>query len=71
MSGFDKMKDKAEQLIGKGKEKLGQTTDNEDLEAAGKRDQLKGEVKETGHDVRDKAAGAVKDAKDALRDDKR
>ncbi|ONI72585.1 CsbD family protein [Actinosynnema sp. ALI-1.44] len=71
MSGFDKMKDKAEQLIGKGKEKLGQSTDNEDMEAAGKRDQLKGEVKETGHDVRDRAAGAVKDAKDALNNDKR
>ncbi|CAM3869842.1 CsbD family protein [Kibdelosporangium persicum] len=71
MSGFDKAKDKAEQLIGKGKEKLGQLTDNEELEAAGKRDQLKGEVKETGHDVRDKAAGAVQDAKDSLRDDRR
>ncbi|RSM73860.1 CsbD family protein [Kibdelosporangium aridum] len=70
MSGFDKVKDKAEQLIGKGKEKLGQLTDNEELEAAGKRDQLKGEVKEAGHDVRDKTAGAVKDAKDSLRDDR-
>lgn len=70
MSGFDKVKDKAEQLIGKGKEKLGQMTDNEELEAAGKRDQLKGEVKETGHDIRDKAAGAAKDAKDSLRDDR-
>nr|WP_042184508.1 CsbD family protein [Kibdelosporangium sp. MJ126-NF4] len=71
MSGFDKIKDKAEQLVGKGKEKVGQLTDNEELEAAGKRDQLKGEVKEAGHDVRDKAAGAAKDAKDALDDDKK
>ncbi|MCE7009448.1 CsbD family protein [Kibdelosporangium philippinense] len=70
MSAFDKAKDKAEQLIGKGKEKLGQATDNEEMEAAGKRDQLKGEVKEAGHDIRDKAAGAAKDAKDSLRDDK-
>jgi uncharacterized protein YjbJ (UPF0337 family) len=70
MSTFDKMKDKAEQLLGKGKEKLGQMTDNEELEAAGKRDQLKGETKEAAHDVRDKAAGAVKDTKDSLRDDK-
>ncbi|MBP2321557.1 uncharacterized protein YjbJ (UPF0337 family) [Kibdelosporangium banguiense] len=70
MGKSDKMKDKAEQIIGKGKEKLGQATDNEELEAAGKRDQLKGETKETAHDVRDKTAGAVKDAKDSLRDDK-
>jgi uncharacterized protein YjbJ (UPF0337 family) len=70
MSTFDKIKDKAEQLIGRGKEKVGRETDNEDLEAAGKRDQLSGEAKETAHDIRDKAAGAVKDAKDALRDDK-
>jgi uncharacterized protein YjbJ (UPF0337 family) len=70
MGTFDKMKDKAEQLVGKGKEKVGEGTDNEDLEAAGKRDQLSGETKETAHDVRDRAAGAVKDAKDALRDDK-
>jgi uncharacterized protein YjbJ (UPF0337 family) len=66
MSVFDKAKDKAEQLIGQAKEKIGQATGNEDLEAAGKRDQVSGEVKETGHDVRDKAAGAVHDAKDKL-----
>jgi uncharacterized protein YjbJ (UPF0337 family) len=70
MGTFDKMKDKAEQIIGKGKEKVGQETGNPDLEDAGKRDQLKGEAKETGHDLRDKAAGAVKDAKDSLTDDK-
>lgn len=45
-------------------------TDNEELEAAGKRDQLKGETKEAVHDVRDKTAGAVKDAKDSMRDNK-
>jgi uncharacterized protein YjbJ (UPF0337 family) len=70
MGTFDKMKDKAEQIIGKGKEKVGQETDNPELEDAGKRDQLKGEAKEAGHDLRDKAAGAVKDAKDSLTDDK-
>jgi uncharacterized protein YjbJ (UPF0337 family) len=70
MGTFDKIKDKAEQMLGKGKEKVGQETDNEDLEAAGKRDQLSGETKENVHDLRDKAAGVVKDAKDALRDDK-
>jgi uncharacterized protein YjbJ (UPF0337 family) len=66
MSVFDKAKDKAEQLIGQAKEALGQSTDNEDLENAGKRDQTSGEVKETAHDLRDKAAGAFQDAKDKL-----
>lgn len=70
MGVFDKAKDKGEQAIGKAKEKIGQATDNEDLEAAGKRDQVSGEVKETAHTVRDKAAGVVHDVKDELRDDR-
>jgi hypothetical protein len=40
MGVFDKVKDKAEQLIGEAKEKIGQLTGNESLENAGKRDQL-------------------------------
>ena len=71
MSVFDKAKDKAEQLIGQAKEKIGHATGNEDMTAAGKRDQLSGEAKETGHDIRDRAAGAVHDAKERLRDDRR
>jgi uncharacterized protein YjbJ (UPF0337 family) len=70
MSTFDKMKDKAQQMMGKGKEKVGQQTDDEELRDAGKRDQLSGEAKETAHDVRDRAAGAAKDVKDSLRGDK-
>jgi uncharacterized protein YjbJ (UPF0337 family) len=69
MGIFDKAKDKAEQLIGEVKEKIGQMTGNESLENAGKRDQLSGEVKEAGHDLRDKAASAVDDAKDRLSSD--
>jgi uncharacterized protein YjbJ (UPF0337 family) len=42
----DKDKDKAERLIGEAKEKIGQMTGNENLENAGKRDQLTGETKE-------------------------
>lgn len=71
MSVFDKAKDKAEQLAGKAKEKLGQGTDNQELEDAGKRDQLHGEAKETGHDLRDKAAGTVHDVKTNLTDDRK
>jgi uncharacterized protein YjbJ (UPF0337 family) len=69
MGAFDKAKDKAEQLVGKGKESAGRATDDQELEDAGKRDQLSGEAKEAGHDVRDKAAGAVHDAREALRGD--
>lgn len=64
MGIFDKVKDKAEQLIGGTKEKLGQMTGNESLENAGKRDELSGEIKEAGHDLRDKVAGAVHDVKE-------
>jgi uncharacterized protein YjbJ (UPF0337 family) len=70
MGIFDKAKDKAEQLIGEAKEKIGQVTGNDSLENAGKRDQLSGEVKEAGHDLRDKAGGVVHDVKDSLSDDK-
>ncbi len=69
MGILDKVKDKAEQIIGEAKEKLGQMTGNESLENDGKRDQLSGEVKEAGHDLRDKAAGGVEDVKDKLSDD--
>ena len=69
MGIFDKARDKAEQLIGEAKEKIGQLTGNESVENAGKRDQLSGEVKEAGHDMRDKAAGAVNDVKDKFSDD--
>ncbi|MGH3881473.1 MAG: CsbD family protein [Actinophytocola sp.] len=67
MGMFDKAKDKAEQVAGDAKERMGRATDNEDMENAGKRDQLSGEAKETGHDLRDKAAGATQDAKERLR----
>jgi uncharacterized protein YjbJ (UPF0337 family) len=69
MGVFDKAKDKAEQAVGKGKEGVGEATDNEDLENAGKRDQVSGEAKEAGHELRDKAAGVVHDAKENLRGD--
>jgi uncharacterized protein YjbJ (UPF0337 family) len=68
MGILDKVKDKAEQLIGEAKEKIGQITGNESLEDAGKRDQLSGEIKEAGHDLRDKAAGAIDDARDKIDD---
>jgi uncharacterized protein YjbJ (UPF0337 family) len=68
MGVFDKAKDKAEQMIGEVKERIGRKTGDEELEDAGKRDQLSGEAKEAGHDLRDKAAGTVEDAKDRMKD---
>lgn len=68
MGILDKAMDKAEQLIGEAKEKLGQLAGNEKLENAGKRDQLVGEVEETVHDLRDDAAGTIDDARDKLSD---
>ena len=46
----DNMKD---DMVGKAKEGAGKATDNERLEAEGKADQTKAEVKKTGEDVKD------------------
>ncbi|HET6288964.1 CsbD family protein [Amycolatopsis sp. QT-25] len=64
MSVFDKAKDKAEQAIGAAKEKLGEKTGNQDVANSGRADQTEGQVKETGHDLRDRAEGGVQDLKD-------
>lgn len=49
----DKIKNKAEELSGKAKEKTGEMTDNERLEAEGKIDQSKAKFKQAGEDVKD------------------
>lgn len=71
MSVFDKAKQQAQQLAGKAKEATGKKTGNEDMENAGKRDQLEGKAKEAGQDAKDKTAGAVEDAKDKFGDNNR
>ena len=53
MSGIDKMKNKAEELAGKGKEAVGDATDNRDLQAEGKADETKGNLKQAGEKVKD------------------
>ena len=70
MGILDKAMDKAGQFIGEAKEKIGQLTGNEELENTGTRDKFAGEVKETAHDLRDKAAGVIDDARDKVSDDK-
>ena len=49
----DKIKNSAEELGGKAKEAVGHATGNESLEAEGKADQAKANVKQAGEDVKD------------------
>lgn len=53
----DKISNKAEELKGKAKEAAGKLTDDEELEAEGKVDQGKSNLKQAGEKVKD----AVKD----------
>jgi len=53
MSDSDKAENKAQELKGKGKEKLGDAMDNEQLQAEGKSDQTKGNLKQAGEKVKD------------------
>ena len=53
MSGTDKIKNKAEELSGKGKESLGDATGNRDLQREGKADQVSGNLKQAGEKVKD------------------
>lgn len=53
----DDIKNKAEDLLGKGKEAVGKATDNDKLVAEGKADQAKASVKGAASDVKDKLSG--------------
>ncbi|TFV63031.1 CsbD family protein [Geodermatophilus sp. DF01-2] len=53
MSGMDKMKNKAEELSGKGKETAGNATGDRDLQAEGQADQASGNLKQAGEKVKD------------------
>ena len=53
MSGIDKIKNKAEELSGQGKEAVGNATDDRDLQAEGQKDQAKGNVKQAGEKIKD------------------
>ncbi|HVE74500.1 MAG TPA: CsbD family protein [Mycobacteriales bacterium] len=53
MSGIDKLKNTAEELGGEVKEKVGQATGNESLEAEGNKDQVSGNIKQAGEKVKD------------------
>ena len=49
----DKIKNKADDLSGKGKEATGKATDDERLEAEGKNDQTAADIKQAGEKVKD------------------
>jgi uncharacterized protein YjbJ (UPF0337 family) len=51
-----------DKVSGKAKEWTGKATGNEELEAEGKTQHAKGEVKETAEDARDSAKGAWRGA---------
>jgi uncharacterized protein YjbJ (UPF0337 family) len=53
MGVADKASNKAEELKGKGNEATGQATDDPELEAAGKTDQTKGNLKQAGEKIKD------------------
>jgi uncharacterized protein YjbJ (UPF0337 family) len=68
MGAFDKAKDKAEQLKGRAKEKIGDATDNESMENEGRADQLRGKAKEEFHDLREEGEDKLHEAKERLTD---
>lgn len=49
----DKISNKKDELVGKGKEKHGEATGDESLRAEGKSDQTKSNVKQAGENVKD------------------
>lgn len=53
MSFIDKAKNTAEKVAGEVKEKVGEVTNDKDLQAEGKKDQTKGSLKNVGEDVKD------------------
>jgi uncharacterized protein YjbJ (UPF0337 family) len=69
MGDMDRARDLAKSAMGKAKERIGEATGNEELEDAGKREQLAAEAREAGRDMRDKAAGAAEDIRRKFDDD--
>jgi uncharacterized protein YjbJ (UPF0337 family) len=53
MGDHDKVSNMAEELKGKGKEAVGKVTDDERLEAEGRGDQARADVKQAGEKVKD------------------
>lgn len=53
MGATDKLSNKAEELKGQAKQKVGDATGNEQWQAEGKVDEAKGDLKQAGEKVKD------------------
>ena len=53
MGNDDKLENMADEKVGEAKEALGKAKDDEDLEAEGKVDQTKADIKQAGEKVKD------------------
>ena len=53
MGDKDKAENYAEEKVGEAKQAVGKATDNEDLEAEGKKDKAKGSLKQAGEKAKD------------------
>ena len=53
MSAEDKIRNKVEELRGRGKAAVGRATDDPDLEAEGRAEQTSGNVKQVGEKIKD------------------
>jgi uncharacterized protein YjbJ (UPF0337 family) len=59
MSDMDKVKNAAERAKGKLKELIGRVTGNRSLEAEGKGDEAKGDLKQAGEHLKDAAKDTI------------
>ncbi len=53
MSGIDKLKNKAQELEGEAKQKVGDATGDDSLQAEGTKDKVSGNLKQAGEKVKD------------------
>jgi uncharacterized protein YjbJ (UPF0337 family) len=53
VSAIDKLKNKAQELEGEGKQRIGGATGDESLQAEGKKDAAAGNLKQAGEKVKD------------------
>ena len=53
MGADDKVRDKAEELTGKGKKTAGRVIGDEEMEAEGRAEEAKGDLKQAGEKVKD------------------
>ncbi len=53
MSGTDKLTNKIEEISGKGKQAVGDATDNRELQAEGKKEESKSSLKQAGENIKD------------------